>query len=133
MTSRTALSVANEGARHGRKAHERRDEMKYKKELARRMYLYFTTFCESVGAPSFQKFARSIGTTVGELEGFRRHKEFDRAWRECIEIRRDYLIDGALTRRFDPSFAKFLLSEEAAGTEGGTGEEKLEVLLTVRE
>ena len=118
MTSRTALSVANEGARHGRKANERRDEMKYKKELARRMYLYFTTFCESVGAPSFQKFARSIGVTLAELESFRKHTVFERAWRECIEIRRDFLIDSALSKRFDSSFTKFLLSDEVSVKDG---------------
>lgn len=74
--------------------------------------------------PSFSKFARSIGVTVGELEGFRRHKEFDRAWRECIEIRRDYLTDSALTRRYDPSFVKFLLTEEFAAEITGADEDK---------
>ena len=78
------------------------------------MYSYFVSTandCSSV--PSFSKFARSIGTTLEELESYRKHGEFDRAWRDCIEIRRDYLTDCALTRRYDPSFVKFLLDFEA--------------------
>lgn len=76
------------------------------------MYLYFAGYDESHGAPSFSKFARRIGVTLYELEGFRRKKEFDAAWRECSEIRRDYLIDSALSKRHDASFTKFLLAEE---------------------
>ena len=76
------------------------------------MYKFFRSYTEP-GAPSFRKFADSIGTTLEELTLWRRHDEFDRSYRECSEIRRDYLIDNALTRRFDPSFVKFLLSEES--------------------
>ncbi len=75
------------------------------------MYTYFHSYCDT-GAPSFSKFARSIGITLDELEGLRRHKKFDEAYRECGEIRRDYLIDNALTKRHDPSFVKFLLISE---------------------
>ena len=92
--------------------------MKYKKDLAKRMYLYFATYSEPSGLPSFGKFARSIGVTLEELSTFRNRRQFDRAWRECLEIRRDYLIDMALTKRFDSSFAKFLLSLEADGETG---------------
>ena len=105
--------------------------MKYSKDLPRKMYLYFTGYSESVGAPSFQKFARSVGATVDELESFRKRRRFELAWRECLEIRRDYLIDSALSRRFDPSFTKFLLSDEAA--EGGAEDGSLSVLLEVME
>ena len=80
-------------------------------EMTRKMYIFFRDFAD-VGAPSFAKFARSVGMTLSELEGERRNEEFDRAYRECNEIRRDYLIDNALTRRHDPSFTKFLLSSE---------------------
>ncbi len=90
---------------------------KYDSELPRQMYTFFSSY-EDVGAPSFGKFARSIGITHEELSDFRKHAEFDRAWRECSEIRRDYLIDRALTKRHDPSFVKFLLVAEF-----GMGEE----------
>ncbi len=90
--------------------------MKYSPSLAGKMYLYFISY-EDVGAPSFAKFARSIGATVEDVENFRAHKRFDRAYRECSEIRRDYLIDHALTRRFDPTFVKFLLSSNEENAE----------------
>ena len=90
---------------------------KYTKDLPRRLYSFFTSFVTSSvtkdGAPSFSKFARSINVTLEDVESFRKQKEFDRAYRECSEIRKDYLIDSALTKRFDPSFVKFLLSGEA--------------------
>ena len=80
-------------------------------ELARKMYLYFISY-DDRGAPSFGKFARSVGLTVESLEALRRAKKFDKAYRECREIRRDYLIDRALDKRFDPSMVKHLLSIE---------------------
>ena len=92
--------------------------MKYRKDLAKKMYLYFANYSEPSGVPSFGKFARSIGATLEELSSLRRIKRFNLAWRECSEIRRDYLIDLALTKRFDPSFAKFLLSLDTECTDG---------------
>ncbi len=86
---------------------------KYDKDFPRQLYTYFTTSVADFSIPSFSKFARSIGVTLDSLEAYRKHGEFDRAWRDCIEIRRDYLIDCALTRRHDPSFVKFLLDFEA--------------------
>ncbi len=86
-------------------------KIKYTENLPRQLYTFFITYSEP-GAPSFEKFARSIGATLEEIACFRKHSEFERAYRECSEIRRDYLIDGALTRRYDSSFSKFLLSAE---------------------
>ena len=106
---------------------------KYDSELPRKMYTYFTGF-QDAGAPSFDKFARSLGITLEELTAYRRNKEFDRAYRECGEIRRDYLIDTALTKRHDPSFVKFLLTvefgmgEEEKGVTDGTLNLRLEVV-----
>lgn len=94
------------------------------------MYLYFANYAEGVGAPSFDKFARSIGVTCSELNSFRTHKKFDEAYLECSEIRRDYLIDNALIKRFDSSLVKYLIEMEN-GTEGskdGELELKLEVV-----
>jgi hypothetical protein len=98
----------------------------YKKDLPHKLYVFFASFSEA-GAPSFLKFARSIGVTTEDVEAFREHKEFDRAYRECERIRRDYLIDNALTKRFDSSFTKFLLGEENTDT----GEEKIDFTLKV--
>ena len=89
-----------------------RRKIKYTKDMPRKLYTFFITYSDSARAPSFMKFAKSIGITLDELERFREHSEFERAYRECNEIRRDYLIDGALTKRYDSSLVKFLLSAE---------------------
>ena len=107
----------------------RKKRVKYREELPRQMYTYFHSFSEANGAPSFSKFARSVGMTTAELEALRaKHARFDEAWRECIEIRRDYLTDSALTRRYDPSFVKFLLTEDGAQESGA---EEINVTVTV--
>ena len=87
------------------------------REMCHRMYLYFISY-DDRGAPSFQKFAKSVGMTLAELMAYRGRMRFDRAYRECCEIRRDYLIDRALDKRFDPGFVKFLLTEEVDPTDG---------------
>ena len=78
------------------------------KEICHRMYLYFISY-DDRGAPSFDKFACSIGMTLADLMKLRSRKKFNAAYRECCAIRRDYLIDRALDKRFDPSFVKQLL------------------------
>lgn len=90
----------------------------YDTGLPGRMYAYFTGYEEADGAPSFPKFARKVGVTPEDLEKFRTHKAFDKSYRACRDIRRDYLIDKALSKRFDASLVKFLLT-----TEFGMGEE----------
>lgn len=86
-------------------------KIKYSGSMPRLLYTYFISYSEP-GAPSFLKFARSIGATLEDVQSFRAHSEFERAYRECNEIRRDYLIDAALTRRYDSSFSKFVLTSE---------------------
>lgn len=96
--------------------------VRYKSDLPRLMYTYFIGYSEG-GAPSFDKFARSVGLTLSELEEFKSHSEFLRAWRECSEIRRDYLIDTALAKRADASLVKFLLTAEYGMREPVAAEE----------
>lgn len=103
--------------------------MKYDKSLPREMYKFFTGYEDSGSAPSFIKFAQQKGLTLAAIEDFRKHRKFEEAYRECSEIRRDYLIDRALTRRYDSSFVKFLLTDES--TDSPENEDlsvKLEVL-----
>ena len=102
--------------------------LKYDSTLPGRMYRYFVGYDET-GAPSFAKFARLAGYTLEELESFRGRKKFGAAWRECSEIRRDYLIDMALTKRHDASFSKFLLSE--LNGESGTDSAQEDFKLTL--
>ena len=92
-------------------------KIKYEKSLPKQMYRFFTDYDDERSAPSFSKFARQIGTTVQALEELRSNRKFNEAWRECDEIRRDYLIDRALTKRFDASLVKFLLSSESDAEE----------------
>lgn len=107
--------------------------VKYGRELPRRLYTFFSQY-EGGGAPSIAKFARSIGATVAEVEDFAEHREFARAMRECSEIRRDYLIDGALCKKFDASTVKFLLGAEfGMSGERTAAERELEVRLEVIE
>ena len=97
-------------------------KLPYKTEYPRLLYTYFVTYNETFGTPSFSKFARSIGATLRDIESFRTHKRFDEAYRECNEIRREYLIYNALIKRFDSSFTKFLQTieyPEQSETEGG--------------
>ena len=92
---------------------------KYTSDMPRKLYSFFLGFSDNSGAPSFSKFARSIGATMRDIRDFRKHAEFERAYEECNEIRRDYLIDNALCKRFDGSVTKFLLTAEF-----GMGERK---------
>ena len=103
---------------------------KYDPELPRKLYVFFRSYEEREGAPSYQKFAAQNGLTLTDLERFRKHPIFDEAYRAAGEIRRDYLIDHALSRRFDPSFVKYLLSEEL-GRDEGEDERTLDVRVTV--
>ena len=106
------------------------EKKKYDGSIPRKMYTYFTNFSD-IGAPSFGKFARSIGVTLSELQGYRRHKKFERAWQECNEIRRDYLIDSALAKRNDSSFSKFLLSYEFGMDEPPSSDEESNLKVTL--
>ena len=105
---------------------ERKRTASYKSTYPSLLYRFFVSY-EGPGAPSFGKFARQVGVTAEDLELFRKHKRFEKAYRECSEIRRDYLIDNALTRRFDPSFVKFLLDNESCADEGENLSVRIEV------
>ena len=96
------------------------------------MYTFFAGYSE-FGAPSFSKFARSIGATLSDVEMLRENPEFDRAYRECSEIRRDYLIDSALSKRYDSSFTKYLLSYEYGMDERSVEDSNIEVTVEVIE
>jgi hypothetical protein len=121
-----------QGSAQTAKGENMKRRTKYTKDMPRLLYTSFISHSDKRTAPSFSKFARSIGATLSEVEGFRENEEFERAYRECNEIRRDYLIDQALTKQFDPSLVKFLLTAEF-----GMGEKEercdtgLDVTLTV--
>ncbi|MBE6655962.1 MAG: hypothetical protein E7609_03695 [Ruminococcaceae bacterium] len=84
--------------------------------LGEKMLHYFKTAgCEGSeykeDIPSFVRFAHTLGTTVGALRRFKeQNADFRAVWEECEEILCDRIIDGALHRRLDGSFAKFFLT-----------------------
>ncbi len=108
----------------------KKNHSKYTKDLPRRIYTFFLNY-DGPGLPSFSKFARSIGATLDDLDRYRRHGEFARACRECSEIRRDYLIDNGLVKRFDSSFTKFLLTSEFGMGDSKGAEEDKEMKITL--
>ena len=105
---------------------------KYTSDIPRRLYTFFLNY-DGPGVPSFSKFARSIGATLSDVERFREKSEFERAYQECSEIRRDYLIDNGLVKRFDSSFTKFLLNAEfeMGDTKSDTEDNEIRVTLEV--
>ena len=107
--------------------------MKYKKDYPRRLYIFFLKCCDEGTPPSFSKFARMMGASLMELEKWRRNEKFDRAWRECSEIRRDYLIDSALARRYDPSFTKFILDNEFGKSDSEGEDNEIKISIDVSE
>ena len=108
----------------------RKRKAKYRDDLCGRMYHFFLVY-DDRGLPSFAKFARSAGLTAADVERFRQHPRFEAAYRECQEIRRDYLIDRALDKRFDSSFAKFLITcENEDQSSDGAGDISLHLTVT---
>ena len=100
---------------------------KYKKEYIDEMLSYFS-FTEEGGAvlPSFVKFAAKVGVAHSDILAFREeHPEFRLAYEECKARLRDHLIDGVLSKKYDASFVKVLLQEDAreTATETGSGYE----------
>ena len=84
-----------------------------KNSLSSEMVAYFRDY-NGEGVPTFTKFAESMGTdTASLLES--PSPCFRRAYEECRRILCDRVADGALSRRLDPSFAKFYLSSPLFG------------------
>ena len=107
-----------------------RKKITYTDDLPGKMYTFFRNYSD-IGAPSFLKFATSVNMTLADIESFRKEEKFDRAYRECSEIRRDYLIDNGLTKRFDSSFTKFILSTEFRMGEEKISDEERNIQLTL--
>lgn len=108
----------------------KKNHLKYTDDLPRRIYTFFLNY-DGPGVPSFSKFARSIGATLADIEGYRKHGKFESAYQECSEIRRDYLIDNGLVKRFDSSFTKFLLTSEYGMGDGKDADVDKELTVTL--
>lgn len=100
--------------------------MEYDPSLERQMLSYFGGQADGE-YPTFADFARRVGVPTAQLELWRSEQPaFASVWEECRHRQQARLITGALTRRFDPSFTKFLLCHEF-----GFGEENVETDFTV--
>ncbi len=89
--------------------------MRYRKQFSGALRRYFSaSHAEDVlpeALPSFSGFRRALGISLCDFERFLTHKDFAAAVAEAREARRDLLKLGALEKRFDPSFVKYLLDE----------------------
>ena len=83
------------------------------KRRAAAMLAFFRDY-DGEGLPTFTKFAERMGTDTASLLE-RPSPCFLRAYEECRRILCDRVADGALSRRLDPSFAKFYLSSPLFG------------------
>lgn len=111
------------------------------KELKKKMLHYFRTAGSAESEykedlPSFVRFAHRIGTDMQTLRAKRmKSKSFLRVFSECEEILADRIIEGALHKRFDASFAKFLLSARFGITDKkeDAGEDAYGISITLKE
>ena len=108
--------------------------MNYNKEYAKKM-LDFFSYGDGKALPSFPKFAFSIGACSSDLEKWKQENEdFAMAYDECVTRLCDMLTDGALVKRFDSSFVKFLLSSKygfSDGKENSADDTPFEVKISV--
>lgn len=110
--------------------------MVYDEKLPVKMLSYFSYTGEN-GLPSFAKFAACTGYTTSALESFRgEHEDFALAYDECRARLFDMIAEGALTKKYDGSFAKFLLSgglDFRTSCEDNEESEEFKVKITVIE
>lgn len=116
----------------------------YKPEYAGKLLEFFRHYSEGeeAGVPTLQRFAQSIGTyTDACCAWVREHDDFATAFVEAMRIQERMLINGGLTRVFDPGFAKFLLAanhgyrekDEKANVELNSGGGTLNVIVSRKE
>ncbi len=108
------------------------------KQLGNRMLHYFRSACKSADGkevlPSFVRFAAMEEISTHQLRELReKNTAFAKIAEECEEILCDRIVEGALYRRLDGSFAKFLLSEKYGYTEGKEKEEGFGVRISLSE
>ena len=105
--------------------------MAYKETYPRDLVRYFYTATEEI--PLLQKFARSKGETVQTLVSWsKEYPDFAAAMEEARVHLVGILIERAAQKTFDPTFAKFLLSEqEVLWPAPKTAERHLEVEIKV--
>ena len=114
--------------------------MKTSKLIEKMLHYFRTAGCAESpykeDIPSFVRFAYHIGADMQTLRAKRKKsKAFEKAWLECEEILSDRIVDGALHKRLDASFSKFLLSARFGYSDKGEEKEGEEhgILITLKE
>ena len=67
--------------------------------------------------PTFARFAAELGVDLVDLQAWRSHPEFHRAYLACEALQKSILVENAMIGRYDSSFAKLLLTSEGQKTE----------------
>ena len=105
---------------------------KPKRGDAQKMITYFKETIASGAIPTFSEAAERLG--IGNLALLRTARE-DRAmgdaYRECRMLLCDHLTVGGLTKRYDGSLVKLLLTELDERSEQASGDSGLDVTVRV--
>ncbi len=114
---------------------------KYKKEYAKALMDYtklqissedrIQNFCSN-GVPSLTKFAVLIGVSRKTLDAWASEsKSFALAMEEAKMRISDIIADCAFLKRIDPTFAKYMLSEQESAEPDGGSRKSFDLNITV--
>ena len=108
--SDTKFKEGNEIGKETRFKPGNRLSTKYKDEYVDSLLMFYRD--DSNVFPTIEGFAESIGLAVRTvyywIENEAKYPRFAEAYAQARAIQKNKLIIGALTRRFDPSFARFI-------------------------
>ena len=104
---------------------------KYNEKYCSDMIAYFMD--EEVVFPTFEGYGIRIGVLAETLKNWTNtHPRFRDAHALCEQIQKERLIVGGLTRSFEPSFAKFIASNNHGMREKVEQEVKADTTLEVK-
>ena len=95
--------------------------MKRKSELARKLITHFT-FEPGEIPPTLSGFREQMGLSLAEFSALGKDADFADALKDAQARYLDTLTVGALLKKYDASFVKYLLDTAADGEDGGTPE-----------
>ena len=95
--------------------------MEQANELARRLIAHFT-FEPGEIPPTLSDFRRRAGLSLAEFSALGENAGFAEALKDARARYLDTLTVGALLKKYDASFVKYLLDTAADGEDGGAPE-----------
>ena len=90
-------------------------------ELAKRLVAHFT-FEPGEIPPTLSDFRRRVGLSLAEFSALSEEAGFAEALKDARARYLDTLTVGALLKKYDASFVKYLLDAAAEGEDGGVPE-----------